>query len=89
VTVPLSKQGILAGLVIIALPMFGDYYTPNLLSGSPRTRMIGNDIDQLLNATASGTGQGAALTIYLMLFVGVLMIYYLVNVSRAAKEARR
>ena len=28
VTLPLSLPGILGGLVLIALPMFGDYYTP-------------------------------------------------------------
>ena len=33
VTLPLSMPAILAGIVIIALPMFGDYYTPDLLSG--------------------------------------------------------
>ncbi len=32
VTLPLSMPAILAGIVIIALPMFGDYYTPDLLS---------------------------------------------------------
>jgi ABC-type spermidine/putrescine transport system permease subunit I len=42
VTLPLSKQGILAGTVIILLPMFGDYYTPDLMSGAPRTTMFGN-----------------------------------------------
>jgi spermidine/putrescine transport system permease protein len=88
VTLPLSKQGILAGLVIIMLPMFGDYYTPNLLSGSPRNVMMGNTIDQFINQTTSQGGTGAALTIVLMLFVAVLMAYYLVTIGRAAKEAR-
>src|SRR5439155_27277729 len=41
VTLPLSKPAIYAGLVIISLPMFGDYYTNNLLSGSPSTNMVG------------------------------------------------
>jgi spermidine/putrescine transport system permease protein len=88
VTLPLSRQGILAGVVIVMLPMFGDYYTPNLLSGSPRTRMIGNQIETFIN---SGTGgaQGAALTLVLMALVGVLMLYYLVSVARAAREARQ
>ena len=45
VTLPLSKQGILAAAVITALPMMGDYYTADLLSGSPRTSMIGNQIE--------------------------------------------
>ena len=45
VTLPLSVPAILAGCVIIALPMFGDYYTPDLLSGSPKTTLIGNQIN--------------------------------------------
>src|SRR5207342_1007119 len=45
ITLPLSKTGMLGGIVLIALPMFGDYFTPNLVSGSPRTTMIGNQID--------------------------------------------
>lgn len=89
VTLPLSKQGILAGLVIIMLPMFGDYYTPNLLSGSPRTQLIGNEIDQFINQSTSQGGRGAALTIVLMLFVAVLMAYYLVAVARASRDAQR
>jgi spermidine/putrescine transport system permease protein len=87
VTLPLSKQGILAGSVIILLPMFGDYYTPDLLSGATRTTMFGNQIYFFLN---SGTGgnRGAALVVILSAVVSLLMIYYLVTVARAAREAR-
>ena len=87
VTAPLSKQGILAGLVIILLPMFGDYYTPDLLSGVPRTSMIGNQIDFFIHS-GSGGNQGAAIVIVLSVVVSLLMIYYLVTVARAAREAR-
>jgi ABC-type spermidine/putrescine transport system permease subunit I len=85
VTLPLSKPGILAGSVIIALPMFGDYYTPDLLSGSPRTNMIGNQITLFI---LGGTQRqiGAALVIVLMLVLLVFMFYYLVSTTRAAKE---
>ena len=86
VTLPLSRQGILAGMVIVMLPMFGDYYTNNLLSRSPRTRMIGNEIEFFVTTTGGGA-RGAALTLILMAFVAILMIYYLVSVSRASKEA--
>jgi spermidine/putrescine transport system permease protein len=88
VTLPLSKQGVLAGLVIIMLPMFGDYYTPNLLSGSPRTQLIGNQIDLLVNQTTSQGRHGAALTLILMASVAVLMLYYLFNIARVTQEAR-
>ncbi len=33
VTLPLSKHGIMAASVLIALPMFGDYYTNDVISG--------------------------------------------------------
>jgi ABC-type spermidine/putrescine transport system permease subunit I len=89
VTWPLSRNGVLGGLVIVMLPMFGDYYTPNLLSGSPRTRMIGNTIDQFINQTTSQGAVGAALTIVLMFFVAGLMVYYLASITRATEEARR
>src|ERR1700704_4128174 len=45
VTLPLSKTGLLGGAVLIVLPMFGDYYTPNIVSSAPTTSMIGNQID--------------------------------------------
>jgi len=89
VTLPLSKNGVLGGLVIIKKQMFGDYYTPNLLSGAPSTRMLGNTIDQFINQTTSQGAVGAALTIVLMIFVAGLMFYYLRAINRAAEEARR
>ena len=76
VTLPLSVPGILAGSVLVALPMFGDYYTPDLVSASPKTNLIGNQIDQL---TRQGSEKvtGAVLTIILALAMLVLMVYYL------------
>jgi spermidine/putrescine transport system permease protein len=88
VTWPLSINGVLGGLVIIMLPMFGDYYTPNLLSGSPRTTMLGNTIDQYINQTTSQAYIGAALTIVLMIFVAGLMLYYLRSINKSTQEAR-
>jgi spermidine/putrescine transport system permease protein len=85
VTLPLSRQGILAGSVIIMLPMFGDYYTPDLLSGAPKTSMIGNQIDFLVHSGTGGT-RGAALVIVLSVMVSVLMVYYLYTVARAARS---
>ena len=87
VTLPLSWQGILAGCVIVMLPMFGDYYTATLLSGSPTTNMVGKLIEQSIN-TGIGSGRGAALTVVLMLLVGLIMTYYLFSVARASREAR-
>jgi ABC-type spermidine/putrescine transport system permease subunit I len=85
VTLPLSKTGILGGAVLIALPMFGDYYTPNLVSGAPTTSMLGNQIDLYFHNTSQPT-IGAALTILMSLFLVVLMGYYLITVARATKD---
>jgi spermidine/putrescine transport system permease protein len=87
VTLPLSKPGILAGLVLIALPMFGDYYTPDLVSASPETSMIGNQIDQF---TRQGSQKviGAVLTVLLALVLLVFMLYYLRQTRRAGEEAK-
>ncbi len=85
VTFPLSIPAILAGCVIIALPMFGDYYTPDLLSGSPETSMIGNEINLYIRG-GQQIPVGAALVVVLMLFLGVLMGYYLVVTARAQRR---
>jgi spermidine/putrescine transport system permease protein len=82
VTLPLSKAGILAGAVLIALPMFGDYYTADLISGSAQTSMIGNQIDQFTRQGSQKT-VGAVLTVLLALVLLILMLYYL-RTTRAA-----
>ena len=60
VTLPLSKTGILGGCVLIALPMFGDYYTPNIVSGAPTTSMLGNQIDLYFHGTSQPTDRRGA-----------------------------
>ena len=82
VTLPQSIDGLLAGLVLVMLPMFGDFYTTNMLSGSPATRMLGNEIDTFMNQGTGTGGEGAALTIFLMASLLVLMAYYLRRISR-------
>ena len=80
--------GILAGAVLIALPMFGDYYTNDLISASPRTTMIGNQIDQFTRQGSQKT-VGAVLTMLLALVLLVLMFYYLRTTRRADLERAR
>ncbi|HXF71279.1 MAG TPA: ABC transporter permease [Actinomycetota bacterium] len=90
VTLPLSAQGVLAGTVIIMLPMFGDFYTAQLL-GTQRNTMVGALINFYLTQATVGAGQarGAALVIVLAALVSVLTVYYLVSTARAAREATR
>jgi putrescine transport system permease protein len=85
VTLPLSKIGILGGAVLITLPMFGDYYTPNIVSSSPKTSLIGNQIDLYFHGGPQPT-IGAALTIVLAAFLTILMLYYMWSIHRAQRE---
>jgi ABC-type spermidine/putrescine transport system permease subunit I len=87
ITLPLSKTGLLGGAVLIALPMFGDYYTPNIVSGAPTTSMIGNQIDLYFHGGPQPT-IGAAITIILSAFLLILMGYYLWTIHKATKELR-
>jgi ABC-type spermidine/putrescine transport system permease subunit I len=85
VTLPLSKNGILAASVLIALPMFGDYYTNDVISGSPKTTMIGNEINLFFQGGPQRT-VGACLVIVLSAVLAVLMSYYLWVTVRASRS---
>jgi spermidine/putrescine transport system permease protein len=87
VTLPLSVPGILAGAVLIALPMFGDYYTADLVSASTQTNMIGNQIDEFMRQ-GSEKVVGAVLTLLLSVFLLALMFYYLRTTRRAGTTAQ-
>jgi spermidine/putrescine transport system permease protein len=85
VTVPLSKPAIIAGTFITVLPMLGDYYTTQLLSGAPGTTMIGNAIEGQLNAPGQ-TGQGAVLALMLLGVLLIPMTYYVISTARASRD---
>jgi ABC-type spermidine/putrescine transport system permease subunit I len=86
VTLPLSRQPILTGLLITVLPMLGDYFTNQLLSGAPNTSMIGNLIEGQLG-TPGLQGQGAVLSLFLLLILVIPMIYYVTATNRSSREA--
>ncbi len=88
VTLPLSKQGVLAAGVITALPMMGDYYTADLLSGSPRTSMVGNQIEFFL-FEGSQKNAGASLVLILSVLLMAAMGYYLLQTDRATRALHR
>jgi spermidine/putrescine transport system permease protein len=86
ITLPLSRQPILTGLLITVLPMLGDYFTNQLLSGAASTSMIGNLIQGQLG-TPGLEGQGAVLSLLLLLVLLIPMIYYVLATNRSAREA--
>jgi ABC-type spermidine/putrescine transport system permease subunit I len=86
VTLPLSRQPILTGMLITALPMLGDYFTNQLLSGTTGTTMLGNVIDDQLS-TPGLQGEGAVISLLLLLALLVPMIYYVVATNRSSRVA--
>lgn len=75
VIVPMSRPGVAAGLILVGLPMTGDYFTNDLLSGSPRTSMIGNLINEAIS-TPGQAGQAGALVSLLVAGLLVPMVLY-------------
>ena len=87
VTLPLSKMGLVTAVVITALPLAGDYYTNAIVSGSPNTTMVGNQVELFL-LQGPQKNLGAALVLLLSLVLMFFMAYYLVLTQRANREAR-
>lgn len=86
VTLPLSRPGLITACVVTALPMFGDYYTNTLVSGSPTTTMVGNQIELYLLG-GSRQDLGASLVLIMSAMLMVLMVYYLISSQRAERAA--
>jgi len=85
VTLPLSRPALLAGSALVVLPMFGDYYTNDLISASPHTNMLGNEINLFIQGGPQ-KNLGASLVIVLMVILSIGMLYY---VFQTARDARR
>src|SRR6266568_665421 len=88
VTLPLSRQPILTGMLITVLPMLGDYFTNQLLSGTSGTTMFGNVInDQLSSSGGVLQGEGAVFSMLFLLVLIAPMIYYVLATSRSSRGA--
>jgi ABC-type spermidine/putrescine transport system permease subunit I len=75
VTLPLSRPAIVASVLLTCLPMLGDYFTNTLLSGSPRTSMVGNLINDTV-LTPGQTGQAGAFVLLVLVVSLVPMLWY-------------
>ena len=85
VTLPQTKQGILAGAVLVFLPSVGDFVSAQILGGTD-TYMVGNLIQDQFFA-ANNWPFGAALTVVMMLFLSIWMIGYLRSAARDVRGA--
>jgi ABC-type spermidine/putrescine transport system permease subunit I len=79
VTVPLSLPAMAASVLLTCLPMLGDYFTVDLLSGSPRTAMVGNLINNSV-LTPGQTGQAGAFVLLVLVVSLVPMLLYIRSV---------
>ena len=84
VTLPQTKQGILAGSVLVFLPAVGDFVAAQLLGG-PDTYMVGNLIQDQFFA-GNNWPFGSALTVVMMIFLSIFMIGYLRSAARESRE---
>ena len=75
----------LAGSVLVFLPAVGDFVSASLLGG-PEEVMVGNLIQQQFQASDNWPF-GAALTVAMMAFLMILMLFDLRAAAREAKEA--
>ena len=85
VTLPLSRPSLLAGSALVVLPMFGDYYTNDLISASPHTNMLGNEINLFVQGGPQ-KNLGASLVAVLMAILMVGMTYYVIQTARDARR---
>jgi spermidine/putrescine transport system permease protein len=87
VTLPATRQGAAAGLVLVFLPCMGDFVSAQLMGG-PDQIMIGNLIQDKF-FQGQNWPLGSALTMLLMLVLLVGMLGYLRRTRKDEAEARR
>jgi ABC-type spermidine/putrescine transport system permease subunit I len=85
VTLPMSKPAVIASVLLVSLPMVGDYFTNDLLSGSPSTSMFGNLINNDV-LVPQHVGEGATFLILMFLVLLVPMAYYVRSTNREEGE---
>ena len=85
VTLPQTKQGILAGAVLVFLPSVGDFVSAQLLGGAGD--LHGRNLIQDQFFAANNWPFGAALTVVMMLFLSIWMIAYLRSAARDVRGA--
>ena len=76
VTWPLTRTAVVVSLLVTTLPMLGDYFTVDLLSGSPSNSMIGNLINNSV-LTPGETGQAGAFVLIVLVVSVIPMFIYL------------
>ena len=82
VILPMCRSTVIAAVLLTCLPMLGDYFTNDLLSGSPSTAMVGNLINDTV-LTPGETGYAGAFVLIVLVVSLVPMLYYVRSVSKS------
>jgi spermidine/putrescine transport system permease protein len=89
VTIPLAAPGIIAGLLLVFIPLTGDYITASVLGGA-KGHMVGNLVaEQFLNAQNWAKGSAAAVVLIAMILSTLVAFAVVAMVLRALGRARR
>jgi putrescine transport system permease protein len=86
VTLPLSREGVVAGALLVFIPAVGEFVIPDLLGGSD-TLMIGRTLWNDFFANRDWPAASAAAIALLALLIGPLVLYERMRL-RDAEEAR-
>jgi spermidine/putrescine transport system permease protein len=74
VTLPLSMPGLVAGTLLTFIPAVGDFINAELL-GSPNTRMVGNEIQELFTSVGDFAQAGALSVILMVVIVAMVLVW--------------
>ena len=89
VTIPLSSPGIASGLLLVFIPLMGDYITAVVLGGA-RGNMIGQLVaTQFQSAQNWALGSAMAVLLIVVILATVAVAAILVLLARAILRARR
>jgi spermidine/putrescine transport system permease protein len=86
VTLPLSAPGTIGAALLVFIPTVGDYVTPTLVGG-PGGTMIGSLIQELF-LRRDNAPLGAAVSIVMMIIIGVIVAIFLWLVGYRRMRAR-
>lgn len=86
ITLPLSKQGILAGTILVFIPALGAYIIPQLV-GSQSSLYIGQIITYKIKNIPRNWPLASALSLVLLIIIAVLLIiFYYINLKLNQRE---
>ncbi|MCS6936453.1 MAG: ABC transporter permease [Candidatus Bipolaricaulota bacterium] len=80
---PLSRPGVIAGAILVFIPVLGEFLAPKLLGGG-KVPMIGITIEEQFLGRVQNWPLGAAMAVGLMLLVSLVLVRYF----KQLKEAR-